>query len=127
MPVRRCVIAAIPLGLLIALYGTFLASSNLIPVRAMAATTLLGTGTLTLLLTDEHDPPGIAWLTPVLAVPATVCAALAPVLAPKLLLTVAIATVLTLWTLQLAEHITFQARTGEAERAAGYRPGSRTG
>jgi hypothetical protein len=105
---RRRLAAAVPLGVLIALHATFLAASNLIPVRAMTAATLILSGATTLLLADDHDPPHVAWLTVVFALPATVCSALALVLQPELPLSIAIAIMLTLWVLQLAEHLCSQ-------------------
>jgi hypothetical protein len=107
VPGRRLLVAAIPLCLLIALYGMFLATSNLIPARAMTAAVLICVGVITILLADPHDPPVVGWLTPVLALPATVCAVLAMTQAPELFRTLAIATTLALWTVQLAEHLTF--------------------
>ncbi|NIK59191.1 hypothetical protein [Kribbella shirazensis] len=110
MPGRRRVAAALPLGMLLSLYATYLATDSLIQVRAMTAATLILTGATTLLLADDGDPPRVAWLTPILAVPATTCSTLALVVEPDLLLTIAIAAILTLWVLHFAEHLSFTAQ-----------------
>lgn len=99
---RRRLAAAVPLGVLLALYAAFLATSNLIPARAMTAATLLLSGATTLLLADDCDPPRVAWLTPVFALLATVCSVLALVLRAEPLLSVAVASMLTLWVVHLS-------------------------
>ncbi|WP_350275805.1 hypothetical protein [Kribbella sp. HUAS MG21] len=99
---RRRLAAAVPLGILLALHAAFLAASNLIPLRPMTAATLILSGAITLLLADDRDPPRVAWLTPVFALPATVCSVLALVLRAELLLSVAVASMLTLWIVQLS-------------------------
>ncbi|WP_432877320.1 hypothetical protein ACQPYH_28490 [Kribbella sp. CA-245084] len=107
MPNRRNLAAGIPVGALVALYLAFLATGNLLSPRAMAAAALLMTGATSLLLADDHDPPAVSWITPILALPAVVCATLALAFPPTLLLTITTATTLALWTIQLALHLTF--------------------
>lgn len=92
---------------LVAVYLLFLANSNFIATRGMTAVTLILTGTTVLLLADDHPGP-ITWLTPLLATASVACAAMSFTLAPTTLLTISIATTLTLWTLQLADHLTFE-------------------
>jgi hypothetical protein len=104
---RRYLVATIPVASLAVVYLLFLANSNFITERAMTAVTLMLTGATVLLLADVQ-PGAVGWLTPLLAVAAIVCATLSFTLAPTLLLTLSIATTVILWSLQLAEHSTFE-------------------
>ncbi|GAA1599445.1 MULTISPECIES: hypothetical protein [Kribbella] len=114
---RRDLAATIPVAALVAAYLVFLADSNFISGRGISAVALILTGATVLLLTDDST----TWLTPVLAVPAVVCAAF-PVI---LLLTISIATTVTLWTIELAERSTFAPDRRGATRMTPTGPGRR--
>ena len=110
MPIlsRRDLAAAILIAVLLAIYVLFLASSNLVSGRQAACATLIVSGTVIILCPDDGRPDAISWLVAFLAVAAVASATLSiagP--RPTLLLTISIATTLTLWCIHLAEHITF--------------------
>src|SRR5262245_51805848 len=107
MPVlgRRELGASILTAVLVGLYLVFLAVGNFLTGREMTALALLLTGAVILLLTGDGDEQ--PWFSTALAVAAVVCAALSFTLSPVLLLTMSIATTSTLWSVHLAEHVTF--------------------
>ncbi|MFG1912302.1 hypothetical protein [Kribbella sp. NPDC048928] len=108
---HRDLAATIAVAALVALHLLFIADSNFLPIHGASALTLVLTGATVVLVADEHT----TWLTPLLAVPAVVCAAIPA----TLLLTISVGATLTLWCIELAEHVTFTPRHASDRHSGG--------
>ena len=108
---RRDLVASTLIAVLVAIYLLFLASSNFLTVRAMTCATLMLGGAIIIVCSDGERPDAISWLTTILGVTAVAAGILALAVSPStLFLTVAIATTLAVWSVQLAKHLTFKSR-----------------
>ena len=129
MPVlsRRELAATALIAVLVGVYLVFLAVGNFLDLREMTALTLIFTGSVILLLTDDEQSPAVSWFSTLIAVPAVVCATLSLLSPSVLLLTISIATTSTLWSVHIAEHLTFEppgeARNDHHDSAATARRG----
>ena len=105
---RRDLVASTLIAVLVLLYLPFLASSNFLTIRAMTCATLMLGGAIIILCSDGERPDALSWLTTILAVTAVAAgtAALA-VSAPTLCLTAAVGLTLAVWSIGIAEHLTF--------------------
>jgi hypothetical protein len=78
----------------------------------MTCATLMLGGAVILVCSDGERPDALSWLTAILSVAAVAAGTLALAVSPSaLFLTVAIATTLAVWSVQLAEHLTFTSAT----------------
>ncbi|TCC44876.1 hypothetical protein E0H73_45175 [Kribbella pittospori] len=123
MPVlrRRDLAASVLIAVLLALYLPFLALGTFLGIGSsddMACTVLILSGATVVLLADDDRYDAASWLTPILATAAVACAALSLISAAGILLPVAVATMLTLLCIQLAEHITFAPPSSRGPRPA---------
>ena len=108
---RRDLVASTLITVLVAIYLLFLASSNFLTIRAMTCATLMLGGAIIIVCSDGERPDAISWLTTILGVTAVAAGTLALAVSPStLFLTVAVATTLAVWSVQLAEHLTFTSR-----------------
>ncbi|MEV0800685.1 hypothetical protein AB0I34_23550 [Kribbella sp. NPDC050281] len=112
MPVfrRRDLAASAVIVVLLALYLPFLALGTFLGIGStdeMTCAVLILTGAIVILLADDGRSDAASWLTPILATAAVACAALSLISAAGTLLPVSVATTVTLWSVQLAEHVTF--------------------
>ena len=108
---RRDLVATTLIAVLVMLYLLFLASSNFLTIRAMTCATLMLGGAIIIVCSDGERPDAISWLTTILGVTAVAAGTLALAVSPStLFLTVAVATTLAVWSVQLAEHLTFKSR-----------------
>jgi len=107
-PRRRDLVASTLIAVLVLLYLVFLASSTFLTIRAMTCATLMLGGAIIILCSDGEPPDALSWLTAILAVTAVAAGTVAlAVSASTLFLTAAIAITLAVWSIQLAEHLTF--------------------
>ena len=112
---RRDLVASTLIAVLVMLYLLFLASSNFLTIRAMTCTTLMLGGAIIIVCSDGERPDAFSWLTAILSVTAVAAGTLALAVSPStLFLTVAVATTLAVWSVQLAEHLTFTSASREA-------------
>jgi len=108
---RRDLVASTLIAVLVAIYLLFLASSNFLTIRGMTCATLMLGGAIIIVCSDGERPDAISWLTTILGVTAVAAGTLALAVSPStLFLTVAVATTLAVWSVQLAEHLTFTSR-----------------
>jgi NAD/NADP transhydrogenase beta subunit len=108
---RRDLVASTLIAVLVMLYLLFLASSNFLTIRAMTCATLMLGGAIIIVCSDGERPDAISWLTTILGVTAVAAGTVALAVSPStLFLTVAVATTLAVWSVQLAEHLTFTSR-----------------
>ncbi|WP_328519819.1 hypothetical protein [Kribbella sp. NBC_00359] len=108
---RRDLVATTLIAVLVMLYLLFLASSNFLTIRGMTCATLMLGGAIIIVCSDSERPDAISWLTTILGVTAVAAGTLALAVSPStLFLTVAVATTLAVWSVQLAEHLTFTSR-----------------
>ena len=108
---RRDLVASTLIAVLVAIYLLFLASSNFLTIRAMTCATLMLGGAIIIVCSDGERPDAFSWLTAILSVTAVAAGTLALAVSPStLFLTVAVATTLAVWSVQLAEHLTFTSR-----------------
>lgn len=112
MPVfrRRDLAASAVIVVLLALYLPFLALDTFLGIGStdeMTCVVLMLTGAIVILLADDGRSDAVSWLTPILATAAVGCAALSLISAAGTLLPISVATTVTLWSIQLAEHVSF--------------------
>lgn len=114
---RRDLVASTVIAVLVTLYLVFLASSNFLTIRAMTCVTLMLGGAVIIACSDSERPDALSWLTAILSVAAFAAGTLALAVAPSALsLAVAVATTLAVWSVQLAEHLTFTSPTAREAR-----------
>ena len=102
---RRDAVASLLIVVLLAIQLPFVALGN----RATACLALLAIGAIVLLLAGAQRPDFTGWLATVLAAAAAVTGTVAISRPSSTLSAIAIGSVLTLWCINLTEHLTFRA------------------
>jgi hypothetical protein len=101
---RRDALASLMIVVVLAIQLPFVALGN----RATGCLSLLAIGAVVLLLAGAQRPDFTGWLATVLAVAAAVTGTVAISRPSSLLSAIAIGSVLTLWCVNLTEHLTFE-------------------
>jgi len=111
----RDVVATILVGTLVVPYVAVLVGKEVLLAedrRAMSALALMLSGSALVMLSDDQYDDAVSWLATLLSAAATtsglLALALADTSAAEILLTVFVGLVMTVWAVQLAEHLTFQ-------------------